>query len=279
MSQTATQQVEHRSGTFPAEMGWTSTIRPGFHPAGSRAALINLHGLGDHSGLYPSIAAHFPVRGIAVYAFDMRGNGRSPGQRAYLGRWDEYRSDLHAFIRQSADLGTGLPDLRTGAQSRWPGHTRLRAPLPSRAERCHCLGAAFGKVGVPPLLMALGRIMSRIWPRFSLEVGMDLSGLARDPTVIQTVLSDPLFHRRGTARLSTEVTATIARVQARAGDLAVPLLMLTDRLIAWFRRMVAGIFFRKCVIPYGNSGSIPAPTTASLRIGITSGCWATWSAG
>ena len=73
-----------------------------------------------------------------------------------------------------------------------------------------------GEVGVPPFLMTLGRVMSRIWPRFSLEVGMDLSGLARDPAVVDTMLADPLFHRRGTARLSTEVTAAIQRVQARA---------------------------------------------------------------
>ncbi len=91
-----------------------------------------------------------------------------------------------------------------------------------------------GKVGVPPLLMALGRVMSRIWPRFSLEVGMDLSGLARDPAVIEAVLADPLFHRRGTARLSTEVTAAISRVQTRARDLAVPLLVVhgsADRMV------------------------------------------------
>jgi alpha-beta hydrolase superfamily lysophospholipase len=63
---------------------------------------------------------------------------------------------------------------------------------------------------------------------------MDLSGLARDPAVIEAVLSDPLFHRRGTARLSTEVTAAISRVQAHAADLAVPLLVLhgsADRMV------------------------------------------------
>ena len=63
---------------------------------------------------------------------------------------------------------------------------------------------------------------------------MDLSGLARDPKVIETVVADPLFHRRGTARLSTEVTAAIARVQAGAPDLAVPLLILhgsADRMV------------------------------------------------
>ena len=76
--------------------------------------------------------------------------------------------------------------------------------------------------------------MSRIVPRFSLQVGMDLTGLARDPAVIEAVLADPHFHRRGTARLSTEVTAAISRVQQAAGDLCVPLLMLhgsADRMV------------------------------------------------
>jgi alpha-beta hydrolase superfamily lysophospholipase len=91
-----------------------------------------------------------------------------------------------------------------------------------------------GELGVPAALMALGRIMSRIAPRFSLNLGMDLGGLARDPAVVDAVLADPLFHRRGTARLSTEVTAAIERVHAMAGNLAVPLLLLhgsDDRMV------------------------------------------------
>jgi alpha-beta hydrolase superfamily lysophospholipase len=82
--------------------------------------------------------------------------------------------------------------------------------------------------------MALGRIMSRVVPRFSLNVGMDLTGLARDPSVIEAVLADPLFHRRGTARLSTEVTAAISRVQQLAESLSLPLLILhgaADRMV------------------------------------------------
>jgi alpha-beta hydrolase superfamily lysophospholipase len=76
--------------------------------------------------------------------------------------------------------------------------------------------------------------MSRVWPRFSVRTGMDLSGLAKDPAVRDTVLADPLFHRRGTARLSTEVVATIARVQAAAPRFPVPVLILhgsADRMV------------------------------------------------
>jgi alpha-beta hydrolase superfamily lysophospholipase len=63
---------------------------------------------------------------------------------------------------------------------------------------------------------------------------MDLSGLARDPDVVERVLRDPLFHRKGTARLSTEVTATIERVQDGAAGFPVPVLVLhgaADRMV------------------------------------------------
>jgi alpha-beta hydrolase superfamily lysophospholipase len=52
--------------------------------------------------------------------------------------------------------------------------------------------------------------------------------------VVEAVLADPLFHRRGTARLSTEVTAAITRVHAGAASLSVPLLILhgsADRMV------------------------------------------------
>jgi alpha-beta hydrolase superfamily lysophospholipase len=199
-----------------------------------RAVLVNLHGLGDHSSLYPSIAGYFPARGIAVYAYDMRGNGRSPGQRAYVGHWEEYRGDLHAFVAKVRALEGMLPIFLLG--NSLGGLVVLEYALhnPDHLAGVIAAAPALGKVGVPSYLMALGRVMSRIWPRFSLEVGMDLSGLARDPAVVHTVLADPLFHRRGTARLSTEVTAAIERVHARAGELSVPLLILhgsADRMV------------------------------------------------
>lgn len=200
----------------------------------ARAVLINLHGLGDHSGLYPTLAAHFPPRGVALYSYDMRGNGRSPGQRAYVRDWHEYLDDLEAFLRRVREWEPDLPVFILG--NSLGGLVVLEYALDHPGELSGVIAAAppLGQLAVPRPLLALGRVMSRIWPRFSLEVGMDLSGLARDPKVIQSVVADPLFHRRGTARLSTEVTAAIARVQARAADLAVPLLLLhgsADRMV------------------------------------------------
>ncbi len=225
----------HREGRFAGSAGVQLFYRAWLPEEGRRSAvLVNLHGLGDHSGLYPTLASHFPAHGIAVYAYDMRGNGRSPGQRAYVRSWDEYGGDLHAFVELVRERERGAPLFLLG--NSLGGLVVLDYALhrPGHLAGVALAAPPLGKLGVPPVLMALGRVMSRIIPRFSLRVGMDLTGLARDPAVVQAVVSDPLFHRRGTARLSTEVTAAIARVQALAGSLSVPLLILhgsADRMV------------------------------------------------
>ncbi|MEA2724968.1 MAG: hypothetical protein QOH59_2739 [Gemmatimonadales bacterium] len=236
MTNFAVPGLEHRNGTFAGAGGLQLYYQAWLPPAGRprKAVLINLHGLGDHSGLYPTLANHFPARGVALYAYDMRGNGRSPGQRAYLRSWHEYRGDLHAFLDRVRKWEGDLPLFVLGNSLGGLVVLDYALHYPARLRGVIAAAPPLGVVGVPPFLMTLGRIMSWIWPRFSLEVGMDLSGLARDPKVVDTILSDPLFHRRGTARLSTEVTSAIQRVQARAETFSVPLLILhgsADRMV------------------------------------------------
>ncbi|MBA3894801.1 MAG: alpha/beta hydrolase [Gemmatimonadales bacterium] len=215
--------------------GGLSLFRRTWRPvAGARAVLINIHGLGDHSGLYPSLVEHFTARGIAVYGFDVRGNGRSPGQRAYVERWDEYREDLECFVGTVGRDEPGLPVFLLG--NSLGGLIVLDYALhrPDGLRGVIAASPPLGRLGVPAPLLMLGRVLSRFWPRFSLRTGMDLSGLARDPAVIEAVLADPLFHRVGTARLSTEVTAAIARVQEAAPRFPLPLLLLhgsADRMV------------------------------------------------
>jgi alpha-beta hydrolase superfamily lysophospholipase len=225
--------TEHRTGTF-AGFGGLDLFYQAWRPAQRRAVLINLHGLGDHSGLYPNLAAHFPPREIALYAYDMRGNGRSPGQRAFVRNWLEFLEDLDAFLIQIRQWEPNLPLFLLG--NSLGGLIVLDYAMQRPAELRGVIAAAppLGRLGVSPILMALGRAMSRIVPRFSLRVGMDLTGLARDPAVVEAVLADPYFHRRGTARLSTEVTAAISRVQAGASSLSLPVLILhgsADRMV------------------------------------------------
>lgn len=221
-------------GWFKGAAG-LSLFRRTWRPAGpARAVLINVHGLGDHSGLYPVLVEHFTARGTVVHAPDVRGNGRSPGQRAYVERWDEYREDLDRFVATVRREEPGLPLFLLG--NSLGGLIVLDYALHGTEGVRGIIAASppLGRLGVPAPLLALGRVLSHVWPRFSLRTGMDLSGLARDPAVVEAVLADPLFHRVATARLSTEVSAAIARVQAGAPRFPLPLLVLhgsADRMV------------------------------------------------
>jgi alpha-beta hydrolase superfamily lysophospholipase len=215
--------------------GGVRLFRQAWRPEGAvRAVLANIHGLGDHSGLYPTLVDHLVARGIAVHAPDLRGNGRSPGQRAYIGRWEEFREDLRCFLDVVRGEEPGLPLFLLG--NSLGGLIVLEFALhhPDGLRGVIAASPPLGRLAVPAPLLLAGRVLSRVWPRFSLQTGLDLEGLARDPIVARTVLADPLFHRYGTARLSTEVVAAIAWVQTGAPRFPLPLLVLhggADRMV------------------------------------------------
>src|SRR6185369_4371068 len=136
-------------------------------PAGrARGVVINLHGLGDHSGLYPDLLGHLAAGGFLVHAPDLRGNGRSPGQRGYVGRWEELREDLHALVALVRAEEPGLPLFLLG--NSLGGLIVLDYALAYPAALRGVIAAAppLGRLSVPAPLLALGRVMSRVWPRF-----------------------------------------------------------------------------------------------------------------
>lgn len=226
--------MRHEIGDF-AGRGGVRLFWQRWLPEGApRAVVVNLHGLGDHSGLYVALVEHLVDGGFAVHAFDQRGHGHSAGQRAYIESWADFREDLDTFLGAVRRDSPSLPVFLIG--NSLGGLVVLEYAL-TRSDGLNGVVAVsppLGRVGVPPILMALGRVMSRIWPRFSLEAHMDLGNLSRDPLAAAELINDPLFHRQGTARLSTEVTAAIARVQTGADSLRVPVLLLhggDDRMV------------------------------------------------
>lgn len=227
---TAVRHDESRfQGSDGADLFWQA-----WRPTEPRRVLINVHGLGDHSGLYPSIAGWFPARGVAVYAFDTRGNGRSTGRPGHVERWTQYREELRRFVELVRDregtnpivLGQSLGGLMV---------LDYALEYPATVRGVAAAAPVLGSIGTPAPLLWIARVLSRVWPTFTLETGLDLSGLARDPAVIRAVLEDPLFHRKATARLGTEVFSTIAAVHARAATLSLPVLLLhgsADRMVS-----------------------------------------------
>ncbi len=226
--------MRHDEGTFKGAGGlelYAQRWRPDGEP---KAVLAIVHGFGEHSGRYPNIVSRLVPKGYAVYGFDHRGHGRSPGQRGYINRWEEFRQDVHQFLEWVRAQEPDRPLFLMGHSM--GGLIVLEYALhePEGLRGVIASAPLLAQAGISPILFTLSRLMSRIWPTLSMNTKLDASTISRDPAVVQAYVSDPLVHSLGTPRLATEITAAVAWTHAHAGELRVPLLLFygsADRLV------------------------------------------------
>ncbi|MEM9214930.1 MAG: lysophospholipase [Cyanobacteria bacterium P01_F01_bin.150] len=220
-------------------------------PSCSPKGIVALvHGLGSHSGLFETIVQRLIPEGYILYGLDLRGHGRSPGQRGYINSWEEFRGDLDCFLSHIIDAhyyhNPNTPTNKCGAAKHAKDlHQHPRLPLfvvghslggvisldyamhnPEKLTGVVAIAPAIGCVGVPPIKLQISKMLSQIWPRFTLSTGLDHGAASRDPAIITRYQNDSLRHAKGTARLATEFMTTTRWIHNHASRLACPLLIL-----------------------------------------------------
>ncbi|WP_200759278.1 alpha/beta fold hydrolase [Effusibacillus dendaii] len=86
-------------------------------PLRPRLILIMVHGAGQHSGQFFDSGMYCLQHGIAFYALDLRGFGKSSGKRGYVRSFLEYLNDLDQFIEHIRRNHPADPVFFAGAQS------------------------------------------------------------------------------------------------------------------------------------------------------------------
>ncbi len=190
-----------------------------------RAILAIVHGFGEHSELYHHLGTFFAGRGYAVIALDLRGHGRSTGARGFIRHWADYREDVASLIELGNDVSSDAPVFLVGHSLGGLIAIDYAMLHPGGLRGLVAMGPALGEIGVPRYLVWLSRLLSRIWPSFSLDTHLNSAAMSRDPAAVARLEADPLVHGRGTARLGTEVFQAIERVRKNAGKLCVPILI------------------------------------------------------
>ncbi len=191
------------------------------------AVLVVVHGVVEHCGRYAEMAEALNRRGIAVCGFDLRGHGRSEGDRVWVERFDRYLADLGLYLER----------------------IRLRHPKTPLFVFGHSMGgviAGLFAIGRPdvmkglimsapalvvpeerfPLLRRLAPVVSVLFPRLRL-IKLGGSMMSRDPEVVADFQADPLvFHGRMPTRTGHEILEAGKRLLGQAESLSVPFLIL-----------------------------------------------------
>jgi alpha-beta hydrolase superfamily lysophospholipase len=95
----STQTVTGGEGTFAGVGGLTIFFRSWRPSIAPRGVVAIVPGFNSHSGYYDWVANELVARGLAVYAIDLRGRGKSDGERFYVDTFADYASDVATFER------------------------------------------------------------------------------------------------------------------------------------------------------------------------------------
>lgn len=200
----------------------------GWRSSGTPVAVVGIvHGIGEHGGRFMRLVEALVERGHAVYAVDLRGHGRSPGQRGHLMKWAEYRDDVGSFVRALSAREPGRPLFLYGHSMGGLVVADYLLHHPEGIQGTILSGPPFESVGVAtPLMVLSARILSRLWPSCPLKVPLEAEALSRDADAVASYRGDPLVHQECSARWAAEAIDANLWVKAHAEELRVPLLML-----------------------------------------------------
>jgi acylglycerol lipase len=163
-----------------------------WRPAGQpRAAVVIVHGFNSHSGHYLWVADQLVANGLAVYALDLRGRGKSDGERYYVEKFAEYQSDVDGLVTLARRREPGLPLFIFGHSA--GGVIASVYALDHQQDLAGLICESFAfQVPAPDFALAVIKGLSHLAPHAHV-LKLPNEGFSRDPNVVAALNSDPLI--------------------------------------------------------------------------------------
>jgi acylglycerol lipase len=174
-----------------------------------KASLVLCHGVNSHGGQYIRAGETFARRGYAASALDLRGRGRSEGERFYAESVDDYVSDLSLAIDAARARHPDLPLFLLGHSAGGVTAVAYALDHQNRIDGLICESFAF-RVFAPNFALKLLEGASHFVPHAHV-LKLKMEDFSRDPDWVAELLADPLTLDE------VQPVATVAAL-ARAGE-------------------------------------------------------------
>lgn len=201
-----------------------------------QAVICLVHGLGEHSGRYGHVADSITQAGYSVFAFDLRGHGKSPGPRGHAPSYEALLNDVNFFLNE---IDKNFPELPFFLYGHSLGGNlvlnyviRRQPKLKGVIVTGPWLRLAFEP---PRFKIILAQITNYIWPSFSQKSGLDTKAISRDPEVVYAYENDPLGHDHISVRMFVGIYQSGQWALEHASEFSLPLLLMhggDDKIIS-----------------------------------------------
>ena len=193
------------------------------NPPKAHGSLVILHGLGEHSGRYKNFAKFLAKKGWAVYLYDQRGHGRTPGLRSYVESFDTLIEDLDQFIHfvrsQNKNRKPFLLGHSFGGQVAINYLARYGKNIEGAVLSSPNIQLA---MRVPFLKRFFGKWISRVLPSLSIPNDIKAEWISHDKQVVEEYEKDQLIQHKITLRLGNEILENLENIFDLAPKIKMP---------------------------------------------------------
>ncbi len=176
--------LEGQGGLEIAYRGWVPDGKP-------RAVVVIVPGFNSHAGYYAWVAERLVTSRFAVYAVDLRGRGRSGGERFYVASFSEYVSDAAKVVALAKTHAPGVPVFLLGHSA--GGVVACIYALEHQAELAGLICESFAhQVPAPDIALTILKGLSHIAPHAHV-LKLKNEDFSRDPEVVAAMNADPLI--------------------------------------------------------------------------------------
>lgn len=190
-----------------------------------RAVIVLVHGFNAHSGYMIWAAEQFAAHGLAAYALDLRGRGRSDGERFFINSFSDYTGDVDQLVAIARAAHPGLPVYVLGHSAGGVVASTYVFEHQDTVAGLICESFALD-VGVPDAAALLIKGISHLAPHLHIFT-LKNEIFSRDPAVIAAMNADPLIANESQpAETSAELIKAAERLKANMPRYRVPILII-----------------------------------------------------
>ena len=209
-----------------------------FSPPGeTKAAIVLIHGMGEHFGRYQHVIEFVNSIGYAVISMDLRGHGNSQGKRGHIDTYKQLMDDVDLLVKKAQELFNDLPLIMYGHSlggNIAANYVLRRQP----AFKGLIVTAPYFKLAFDPpkWKVFLSAVMAKILPALTLPTGLELAALSRDQAVVDAYKNDPLVHDKISSTFFNNVHAAASYPIEHAEELKIKTLAmhgLMDRITSY----------------------------------------------
>jgi acylglycerol lipase len=217
-------------GSFEG-VGGLKIFTRSWHPTDGkpRAVVVIVPGFNSHSGHYLWVGEQFAANGLAVHALDLRGRGKSDGERLYVAKFDDYVNDVATLVTKAKSYHPGLPVFVLGHSA--GGVVSCIYTLEHQAEIAGLICESFAhEVPAPDFALAVLKGLSHVAPHAHV-LKLNNEDFSRDPKVVEFMNNDPLIaHEVQPTQTVAEMVRADERLKKEFPLITLPVLILHGTL-------------------------------------------------